>query len=70
MTTITEITNATKGPAFNNTPNQLERSLGQYSVIWQSMKCGTVRANGKCWDYFQTEEVLEGGFKKLLIVPA
>ena len=34
------------------------------------MECGTVRANGKCWDYFQTKEVLEGGFKKIIIIPA
>jgi len=70
MTTTTEITNETKGPGFNNTPNQLKRLVGQYSVIWESMDCGTVRANGKCWDYFQTKEVLEGGFKKIIIIPA
>ena len=72
MTTITVVTlDETMGNIRFNTPNQLKALFGKYTEIFIALDCGTVRdEDGKAWDYFQTEEVLEGGFKKLRVFPA
>lgn len=70
---IIEIRNGKfQGPAYNNPSNQLQRALGDYQTVWcGGVHGGTVRdAQGKCWDWWPTQEPLPGGFRKLKIVPA
>lgn len=60
------------GNLYHNHRNQLRRAIGPFSVVYcGGVDGGTVRdESGKCWDWWPTEEVLAGGFKKIRIVAA
>jgi hypothetical protein len=59
------------GPLYDNAPNQIRRAVGRYSDVYVGDRAGTVRdASGKCWDWWETDEALSGGFRKLRIVEA
>lgn len=59
-------------PLYHSPKNQIRRTLGKTeSVYCGGVDGGTVRdADGKCWDFWPTEEFLRGGFRKLCIIPA
>ncbi len=60
------------GNLWNNHHNQLLRAVGKYTTIYNGgTRGGTVRdRDGKCWDWWPTEEILSSVFTKIRIVPA
>lgn len=66
---IIEITNGLVGNLYNNTPNQLRRIIGRYETIYcGGPEGGTVRdSSGQCWDWWLTDEVLYGNFRKIRV---
>lgn len=75
MTTTIDITAELirdTAPLYFSPRNQLRRELGKFETVYcGGVEGGTVRdESGKCFDWWPTEEVLRGGFRKLCIVPA
>ncbi len=67
------ILKAAMGNIRNNHANQLRRIVGMsFTVIYcGGTTGGTVRdESGKFWDWWPTEEVLEGGFTRIRVVSA
>jgi hypothetical protein len=61
----------TDGNLYHNAPNQIRRTIGRYTDIFVGPRMGTVRdSGGRCWDWWETEERLPGGFFVVKLVPA
>lgn len=59
------------GPLYNSPKNQIRREIGPNVVIYVGDECGTVRdETGKYWDWFTTDEILSGNFRKINVHPA
>lgn len=60
------------GNIYHNHDNQLRRAVGTFTYIYRTSEGGTVRdQDGKCWDWWPTDEVIEGtNFTRIKIVPA
>lgn len=73
MTIIIDQTNAKCGNLYHSPSNQLRRKVGKFSTVYcGGVSGGTVQDRaGKCWDWWPTEEAIDGTpFKVLKIVPA
>jgi hypothetical protein len=59
------------GNIRDNAPNQIRRLIGEYETVHTDDQAGTVRAaDGTCYDWWYTDEVLPSGFRKVRVVPA
>lgn len=73
MITIHIIDANTRGNLYNNPNNQIRRAIGPFNVVYcGGVRGGTVRSleDGRSYDWWPTEEKIEGNWCKIEIVPA
>lgn len=60
------------GNLYHSHRNQLRRAVGPYTVVYcGGTDGGTVMDRaGKCWDWWFTDEVIVGNFRKIRVVEA
>lgn len=61
------------GNLYHSPHNQIRRAVGNFEVVYcGGVEGGTVRdRDGKCWDWWPTEEVIHGTtFRKVRVVEA
>lgn len=61
-----------RSPLYNSHANQIKRAIGKHSLIYcDGNECGTVMdASGQCWDWWLTDEVIDGIWYKIRIEKA
>jgi hypothetical protein len=68
---VTIIDKGFQGPLYNNNANQLKRAIGPFTSTVNLGFCGTVVDDaGKHWDWWETDNKFEDGFREIKVMPA
>ncbi len=68
---IIDVTTPKLGNLYNSPKGQLLQKFGRFETVYVGDRCGTIKNyEGKYFDWWMTDEVIEGNFKRIEIHPA